>query len=56
VYIGGEVVGTWRRAQTRLSIRTWRDLSPSERSAVEAEVSSLPLPGGEGDVVVEWDP
>ena len=54
VLVAGEVVGTWRRAQARLSISTWRELSPSERSAVEAEAASLPLPGIERDIEVQW--
>lgn len=53
--VGGEVVGTWRRAQTTLSIGTWRRLLPTERSAVEAEAAMLPLPGAERDIVVRWD-
>ena len=55
VLVAGEVVGTWRRAQATLSISTWRDLSPSERAAVEAEAASLPLPGIERDIVVRWN-
>jgi len=54
VVVGGEVVGTWRRAQATLSISVWRDLTPSERSAVEAEAAALPLPGLERDIVVGW--
>jgi hypothetical protein len=55
VLLAGEVVGTWRRAQATLSISTWRDLMPSERSAVEAEAASLPLPGIGRDIVVRWN-
>jgi hypothetical protein len=54
LYIAGEIVGTWRRAQGELSITTWGNLSPSERSAVEAEAASLRLPGIERNVVVRW--
>lgn len=42
--VGGEIVGTWRRAHTAVSIETWRRLSRRERQAVEAEVVALPLP------------
>ena len=52
--VEGEVAGTWRRAQGRLTIDAWRRLSRAARDAVEAEAASLPLPGLEGRVVVSW--
>jgi hypothetical protein len=55
VLVAGEVVGTWRRAQAKLTVQTWRRLSPVERDAVEAEAGGLPLPGVEGRIVVRWD-
>jgi DNA glycosylase AlkZ-like len=55
VLVAGEVVGTWRRAQAKLTVQTWRRLSPAERDAVEAEAAGLPLPGVEGRIVVRWD-
>jgi Winged helix DNA-binding domain len=55
VLVGGEVVGTWRRANAVVEIRTWRRLSAAERQAVEAEAESLPLPGLRGQIVVRWD-
>jgi hypothetical protein len=55
VLAGGEVVGTWRRANAVVSIQTWRDLSAAERQAVEAEAESLPLPGLSGQIVARWD-
>ena len=54
VLVAGEVVGTWRRAQARLTIESWRRLSQAERDAVEAEARSLPLPEVEGRIVVRW--
>jgi winged helix DNA-binding protein len=54
VLVAGEVVGTWRRAHAKLSIDAWRTLTPIERSAVEAEAASLPLPGVKGQIVVRW--
>ncbi len=56
VLVGGELVGTWRRAQADLSVRSWRRLTPTQRDAVEAEAQSLPLPGVEGEIGVRWDP
>ena len=55
VLVGGEVVGTWRRAQANLTVQTWRRLSGAERDAVEAEAASLPLPGLERQIAVRWD-
>ena len=55
VLVGGEIVGTWRRANAKLSIQAWRSLTPAERTAVEAEAASLPLPGVQGRIVVRWD-
>jgi hypothetical protein len=55
VLVGGEVVGTWRRAHGDLTIEPWRRLARSERDAVEAEAGGLPLPGVEGRIVVRWD-
>lgn len=54
VLADGEIVGTWRRAQARLSVEPWRRLSRAEREAVETEAQSLPLPGVEGRIVVNW--
>jgi Winged helix DNA-binding domain len=55
VLVDGEVVGTWRRANTVVAIQAWRRLSTAERQAVEAESESLPLPGLGGQIVVRWD-
>jgi hypothetical protein len=52
--VGGEIVGTWRRANADLSIEPWRRLSKEERAAVESEAASLPLPGLVTSVRVRW--
>jgi DNA glycosylase AlkZ-like len=54
VLVDGEIVGTWRRAHDTLTIQPWRRLSVAGRDAVEAEGSSLPLPGVEGAIEVRW--
>jgi winged helix DNA-binding protein len=54
VLVAGEIAGTWRRAQARLTVEPWRRLSRAERVAVEAEAQSLPLPGLEGPIRVGW--
>jgi hypothetical protein len=53
--VGGELAGTWRRADAVLTVQPWRRLSAAERDAVEAEAESLPLPGLSGPVAVRWD-
>jgi hypothetical protein len=55
VLVGGELVGTWRRANAKLSIEPWRTLTAREREAVEQEAVSLPLIGLEGRIAVSWD-
>jgi len=52
--VGGEIAGTWRRADTVLNVQTWRPLLPAERDAVLAEAESLPLPGAAGRITVRW--
>lgn len=55
VLVDGEIVGTWRRAQHRVTVQPWRRLAAEARSAVESEASSLPLPSLERDLTVRWD-
>jgi Winged helix DNA-binding domain len=54
VLLGGELVGTWRRADTVVTIQPWRRLSRAELDAVQAEAESLPLPGAQGRIQVRW--
>jgi len=54
VLLGGEIVGTWRRADTVFTVEPWRPLSPMEREAVEAEAESLPLSGIKTRIQVSW--
>jgi hypothetical protein len=53
--VDGEIAGTWRRADTTMTVQPWRPLSPAERDAVAAEAESLPLPGVQGRIVVRFD-
>jgi len=55
VLVGGELAGTWRRADAIVTIQPWRSLSQMERDAVQAEAESLPLPGLRGRIRVRWD-
>jgi hypothetical protein len=55
VLVAGDVAGTWRRDQGKLTVTSWRRLSRAERDAVEAEAASLPLPGVQGEIAVRWE-
>jgi hypothetical protein len=55
VLVGGDIVGTWRRAEATVTIESWRRLTAQERHAVEAEAASLPLPGLRRDIRVRWN-
>jgi winged helix DNA-binding protein len=55
VLVGGDVVGTWRRANANVSIQPWRRLSPAEKEAVEAEGTGLPLPALPGPIRISWE-
>ncbi|HET8784064.1 MAG TPA: crosslink repair DNA glycosylase YcaQ family protein [Candidatus Limnocylindrales bacterium] len=52
--VDGEIVGTWRRSNEKVSIQPWRRLTTEERDAVATEAASLPLPGVKGRIVVNW--
>ena len=52
--VGGEVVGVWRRANEKLTIEPWHRLGAAQREAVEAEAVSLPLPGLQKSISVNW--
>ena len=43
--VGGEIVGTWRRSGTAVTLRLWRPLTSQEHERIEAEIASMPLPG-----------
>src|SRR4029079_14946831 len=52
---GGEIVGTWRRAEGDVAIQPWRRLTGKQRDALAAEAESLPLPGLEGKIRVHFE-
>jgi len=54
VMLGGELVGTWRRAGREVTVQPWQPLSSAERDAVTAEAESLPLPGPANLTRVHW--
>lgn len=51
----GEIRGSWRRSQHTVRIDAWTPLSPAAHAAVEAEARSLPLPGLDRAIEVEWE-
>ena len=53
--VGGNPVGTWRRADALVTIQPWRRLTRAVRGAVEAEAAGLPLPGLVGQIRIRWD-
>jgi hypothetical protein len=53
--VAGEIVGTWRRAERKVTIQAWKKLSPAAREAVVAEAESLPLPDAGARTVVHWN-
>jgi hypothetical protein len=50
----GEIIGTWRRSQHTVTIDTWQTPSRALRAAVEDEAATLPLPGSEDSINVNW--
>jgi hypothetical protein len=53
--VNGEIAGTWRRDQHRLTISAWRRLSPADRQAAESEALALPLPRLVKPMAVTWE-
>jgi len=53
--VGGDIVGTWRRAESVVTARPWQRLSAAQRDAVVAEGESLPVPGIKQRIAVRWD-
>ncbi len=54
VLVEGEVVGTWRRSGHVVTVDAWEPLPATAREAVEAEATSLPLPGLDRAIQVGW--
>ncbi|TAL11821.1 MAG: hypothetical protein EPO00_02880 [Chloroflexota bacterium] len=54
VLLNGELVGTWRRADTDFTIQPWQHLTTLDREAIRAEAESLPLPPTSKPIRVHW--
>jgi hypothetical protein len=52
--VAGDIVGTWRRSGVTVTISSWIRPSRADRDAVEAEVSSLPIPDATSTFSVRW--
>lgn len=55
VMVHGDIVGTWRRSEHKLTISPWQPLADADRAAVEEEAHSLPLPGLSRPITVAWE-
>ena len=55
VLSGGEIAGTWRRAEADVTIQPWRRVTRKQRDALAAEAESLPLPGLQGRIRAHFD-
>jgi len=55
VLLDGEIVGTWRRSEHKVTVHPWRPLTRTGREAVEDEAASLPLPGVTRSIKVSWE-
>jgi len=49
-----EIVGVWRRSNEKVTIDTWRRLTPADKARVEEEAAALPLPGLNRPISVTW--
>jgi hypothetical protein len=52
--VSGELAGTWRRDQHKVTVSLWRALTRAQIAAVEAEALSLPLPSLTKPISVTW--
>jgi hypothetical protein len=55
VLVDGEVAGTWRRADTVVTVTPWRQFSGEERDSIVAEAESFPLPAAGRKIAVRWE-
>jgi hypothetical protein len=55
VLLDGEIVGTWRRSEHKMTVPPWRTLRQADREAIEDEAASLPLPRVTRSITVTWE-
>lgn len=51
---GGEIVGTWRRSQHKVTVDAWGHLTNGNLDAIEQEASAFPLPGLTAPIQITW--
>jgi hypothetical protein len=54
IFVDGEIVGTWRRSNAKVTLSLWKQLSGKQREAVIEEAESLPIPG-QAALTLDWD-
>lgn len=54
VLVEGEIVGTWRRSDHRMTVELWRRVSKDQRVAIEAEAAGLPIPNLKREIQITW--
>ncbi|HET9260157.1 MAG TPA: crosslink repair DNA glycosylase YcaQ family protein [Acidimicrobiia bacterium] len=54
VLVAGEIVGTWRRSGHRVSVESWHPIDDANKSEIEEEAASMPLPGIGQPTIVTW--
>ena len=55
VLLDGDIVGVWRRDGATVSVQSWRPVGPADRTRIEREAASLPLPEAAAGIRVRWD-
>ncbi len=54
ILANGEIVGTWRRTKTKLTVSAWGKLERAVRDQIVAETEALPIPENQGRMTVVW--
>jgi hypothetical protein len=55
VLVDGEIVGTWRRSGHKVTVHPWQPISPAIREDIADEAASMPLPGIQSPITVNWE-
>lgn len=52
--VEGEIVGTWRRTKSKITVKTWSRLNEETKSAIQEEAFSIPIPNVEDPPIIHW--
>lgn len=55
VLLDGEIAGTWRRSGHKVTVYPWQPLKSAGRESIEKEAVSMPLPGIDRPITVNWE-